>query len=152
VRHSSHRHSGSLTGLKAGAQLLLNAVSPSYHALGTLNGIALSLMSAIRAASPVIFSTIFAIGVRERILSGNLIWIPLISVGVILRFMLLERWIPENVRKRDELVMKGGSAKGVHSAEAEGLAEEGQSLIESSSKRPESKTVASNRQADFAGE
>ncbi|KAJ7593059.1 MFS general substrate transporter [Mycena floridula] len=66
-----------------GIQLALNAVSPSPVVLGTLNAIALTLVSATRAVSPALFSSIFATGIRYQIFGGYLIWAVLIVVTLI---------------------------------------------------------------------
>jgi MFS family permease len=55
-----------------GIQLALNAASPSQAVLGTLNGIALSANSGVRTFAPAAFSSLFAYGVRDQILSGYL--------------------------------------------------------------------------------
>ncbi|KAJ7153038.1 MFS transporter [Mycena crocata] len=65
-----------------GIQLALNAVSPSPLVLGTLNAIALTLLSATRAVSPVLFSSIFAAGIRHQVLGGYLVWAVLIGCTV----------------------------------------------------------------------
>ncbi|KAH7101570.1 MFS general substrate transporter [Auriculariales sp. MPI-PUGE-AT-0066] len=60
----------------AGVQLALNDASPTPLALGTLNGIAMSLASGVRAFTPGVFTALYAYGVSHRILNGYLgIWI-----------------------------------------------------------------------------
>ena len=74
-------------------QLALNDVSPSPQTLGTLNALALSLISGIRAFSPVLFNSIFAWGVRYQILNGYLVWyiMTILAAG----FTLAARWFPK---------------------------------------------------------
>ena len=64
-------------------QLALNNVSPSPLVLGTLNAIALTLTSAVRAVTPGAITPVFAVGVGKRILGGQLIWVVLIAVAAV---------------------------------------------------------------------
>lgn len=66
-----------------GIQLALNAASPSPAVLGTLNGIALSLMSGTRAFAPATFSSLFAFGVGHQILGGYLAMVILVILSVL---------------------------------------------------------------------
>lgn len=79
-------------------QLALNDVSPSPRTLGTLNAVALTLVSGIRAFSPAAFTSLFAEGVRKQILGGYLAWVVMIvlAVGLILAL----RWLPEKAEGR----------------------------------------------------
>ena len=63
-------------------QLALNDVAPSPAVLGTLNAIALAVMSGTRAVAPALFASLFATGVREQILGGYLVWVILIVMAV----------------------------------------------------------------------
>jgi len=84
-------------------QLALNDVSPSPATLGTLNALALTLVSGIRAFSPALFTSIFAIGVRERILGGHLVWVVMVMLAA--GFGVATRFLPENAEgkiKTDE--------------------------------------------------
>ncbi|EHY51962.1 hypothetical protein HRR83_003476 [Exophiala dermatitidis] len=74
-------------------QLVLNDVSPNPQVLGTLNAIALTLVSGIRAFSPALFASLFAASVRSRIWGGHLIWIPMVVLA--LGFTVVCRWVPE---------------------------------------------------------
>lgn len=61
------------------AQLALNDVAPSSHVLGTLNVIALAISSAIRSVSPGSSAALYAVGVRDQILKGHLIWAVVVN-------------------------------------------------------------------------
>lgn len=65
-----------------GVQLALNDISPTPAALGTLNAIALTCTSGIRAVIPALFSSLFAAGARSQALDGYLIWVILIVITV----------------------------------------------------------------------
>ncbi|EJT99023.1 MFS general substrate transporter [Dacryopinax primogenitus] len=79
-------------------QLVLNDITPSPHSLGTLNGLALSLSSAIRALGPVCITSLFAYGVKHQVWAGHLAWVGL--VGIALGFAGLLRWLPERCEGR----------------------------------------------------
>lgn len=68
--------------------------------LGTLNAIALTVSSAIRAIAPGAMSALYAVGVRGRILDGHLIWTVLIPLATVLG--VAARWLPEDEEKREE--------------------------------------------------
>jgi hypothetical protein len=53
-------------------QLAVNEASPSPELLGTLNGVALTIQPAVRAVTPTLFTSIYAAGVKKRILGGQL--------------------------------------------------------------------------------
>lgn len=73
-------------------QLALNDVSPTPQTLGTLNALALTFVSGLRAACPTGFTSIFAIGVKNQILWGYLAWAVMVAwaAGLILAM----RWLP----------------------------------------------------------
>jgi hypothetical protein len=77
----------------AGVQLALNDIAPTYASLGTLNAIALTVVSALRAFAPALFSSIFATGARMQLLNGYLVWLVLIILA--LAFTVAIRWLPE---------------------------------------------------------
>ncbi|EJU00550.1 MFS general substrate transporter [Dacryopinax primogenitus] len=79
-------------------QLALNDIAPSHLALGTLNGLALSLMSAVRAVTPATFASIFAFGIKHQILAGYLAWAVMIVTAV--GFIVVLRWLPEKAEGR----------------------------------------------------
>ncbi len=84
-------------------QLTLNDISPSPTALGTLNALALTLNSAIRAVAPALFASIFATGVRLQWVDGHLVWILLVLLG--LGLCVAVRWLP---RQAEGIVTKDG--------------------------------------------
>jgi hypothetical protein len=77
----------------AAVQLALNDIAPSPSTLGTLNALALTLVSAIRAVAPAAFSSIFATGVRNQIFDGHLVWVIMVSMALACIFVV--RWLPE---------------------------------------------------------
>ncbi|KAL7934960.1 major facilitator superfamily domain-containing protein [Trichoderma chlorosporum] len=87
-------------------QLALNDVSPNPHVTGTLNALAMTAASAIRSFVPGVSTVIFAIGVRNQILWGYLVWAILIPIAMSL--MIFVRWLPEDkqshklAREREE--------------------------------------------------
>ncbi|EXJ65363.1 hypothetical protein A1O7_01704 [Cladophialophora yegresii CBS 114405] len=76
-----------------GIQLVLNDVSPGPEVLGTLNAVALTLVSGLRAFSPALFASLFATSVRSGVLGGHVIWILMVCLAV--GFPFLSRWVPE---------------------------------------------------------
>ncbi|KAF2094371.1 MFS transporter [Rhizodiscina lignyota] len=81
-------------------QLCINDISPSGSSFGLLNSIALSLVSGLRAFAPVVFTSIFAIGVRSQVLGGQLIWVLLVAMAILFRFSL--KWLPEEAEGRPQ--------------------------------------------------
>ncbi|KAJ5690801.1 hypothetical protein N7462_005193 [Penicillium macrosclerotiorum] len=63
-------------------QLAINDVSPSPRVLGTLNALALTGVSALRAFCPALFTTLFALGARSQLAGAMLFgflclcWLP----------------------------------------------------------------------------
>jgi MFS family permease len=74
-------------------QLVLNDVTPTPAVLGTLNAVALTLVSGIRAFSPALFASLFATSVRSGVWGGHLIWILMVVLA--LGFTVVSRWVPE---------------------------------------------------------
>ncbi|KAK4167057.1 protein zinc induced facilitator-LIKE 1 [Cladorrhinum sp. PSN259] len=74
-------------------QLALNDVSPSPVTLGTLNAIALSVVSGVRAFSPALFASLFAVGVKTQWLDGYAFWVLMIAIA--LGFTLVSRYMPD---------------------------------------------------------
>lgn len=62
-------------------QLGLQEASPSRRILGTLNAVAETCSSLVRAVVPAVSTSIYAIGIRQQLLGGYLIWIVLILLG-----------------------------------------------------------------------
>lgn len=82
----------------AAIQLALNDIAPSPSTLGTLNALALTLVSGMRAVAPAAFSSIFATGVRNHIFDGHLVWAILVSMAV--AYIVHVRWLPEKAEGR----------------------------------------------------
>ncbi|KJX93931.1 major facilitator superfamily transporter like protein [Zymoseptoria brevis] len=66
----------------ASAQLLVNDTCPSPQETALINAISQTLNSAIRAVTPAIFTTVFALGTKYQILDGHLCWIALAAVAL----------------------------------------------------------------------
>ncbi|KAI1372827.1 MFS general substrate transporter [Hypoxylon crocopeplum] len=80
-----------------GVQLALNDVSPAPEALGTLNALALTITSGLRAFSPALFTSLFAVGVKKQIIWGYLVWVVLVVLGV--GFIASTMFLPEASEK-----------------------------------------------------
>ncbi|KAK5077067.1 hypothetical protein LTR64_005453 [Lithohypha guttulata] len=74
-------------------QLALNDVSPGPKTLGTLNALALTLVSGLRAFSPAAFTSLYAVGVSKQILKGYLAWVVMVVLAA--GFSVAVRWLPE---------------------------------------------------------
>lgn len=74
-------------------QLMLNDVAPSPQTVGTLNAIALTEMSGIRAVSPALFTSLFAVGARTQWLWGYSIWLVMIIMAT--AYTVVSRYIPD---------------------------------------------------------
>lgn len=77
----------------AGVQLALNDISPSHETLGTLNAVALSMSSGLRAFIPALSTATFAIGVNYNIADGQLFWI--VDVIIAAGFIGVLKYLPE---------------------------------------------------------
>ncbi|KAK1755377.1 major facilitator superfamily domain-containing protein [Echria macrotheca] len=74
-------------------QLALNDVSPSPAALATLNALALSLVTGVRAFAPAAFASLFAVGARTQWLWGYAIWVLLVALAC--GFTVVSRYLPD---------------------------------------------------------
>lgn len=81
-------------------QLALNDISPSKQVLGTVNALALTVNSAVRAVMPAAFTSIYALGVKWGGADGHLAWIILVSVAAALNFAVWR--LPEQAEGRPE--------------------------------------------------
>ncbi|KAK1833445.1 peptide/nitrate transporter-like protein [Podospora conica] len=79
-------------------QLALNDAAPSPRVLGTLNAVALTLSSAIRSVAPAATTALYAVGVRDQIFGGNLIWVVLVPLAAALGVAV--EWLPEKREPR----------------------------------------------------
>lgn len=75
-----------------GVQLALNDIAPSPTTLGTLNALALALVSGIRAVAPALFSSLCATGFKKQIFAGYFIWV--ILVALTLGYIVTIQWLP----------------------------------------------------------
>jgi hypothetical protein len=74
-------------------QLALNDIAPSPRVLGTLNALALTGSSGLRAFCPALFTSLFALGARTQLAGGYAIWILLVLVASGLS--LAAKFLPE---------------------------------------------------------
>ncbi|KAL2176043.1 major facilitator superfamily domain-containing protein [Thermothelomyces heterothallicus CBS 202.75] len=74
-------------------QLSVNDVSPSPLTLGTLNAVALSITSGLRAFSPALFAGLFAVGARTQLLWGHAIWVLMVAMALV--FTVISRFLPD---------------------------------------------------------
>jgi predicted outer membrane lipoprotein len=74
-------------------QLVLNDVCPAPEVLGSLNALALTIVSGLRAFCPALFASLFASSADSGILGGHLIWILMIVIAA--AFGIVVRWTPE---------------------------------------------------------
>jgi hypothetical protein len=83
-------------------QLALNDVSPSPATLGTLNALALAIVSGVRSFSPAAFASLYAIGARAQLLWGQAIWVLMVAMA--LGFTVMSRYMPDfdEMKKRRE--------------------------------------------------
>jgi hypothetical protein len=73
-------------------------MSPTPGSLGTINGMALSISSGVRAFTPALFLSIFAFGVGHQIVQGQLIWLVLAGVAMVFGAAIF--WLPEKASGR----------------------------------------------------
>lgn len=82
--------------MTAAVQLALNDICPSPDQLGTLNALSLTSVSAVRAFAPALFASLYAYGVRNQILGGQLVWVVLevmaASVLVVVSYLPEKAW------------------------------------------------------------
>lgn len=89
-------------------QLAINDITPNPQVLGTLNAVALTVNSGLRAVAPVAFTSIFATGVKLRWLDGHLCWVVIVVLAVLLNFTV--RLLPEKA-EGDLRKQKGAQAE-----------------------------------------
>jgi hypothetical protein len=99
-----------------GIQLVLNDVSPGPEVLGTLNAVALTLISGLRAFSPALFASLFATSVRSGVLGGHAIWILMVAIAT--GFTVASQWVPEP-RKEDSTHANGHAGANVSTEQDE---------------------------------
>ncbi|KAH7329467.1 major facilitator superfamily domain-containing protein [Stachybotrys elegans] len=75
-------------------QLAINDASPDTHVLGTLNALALTSSCAIRAVAPGVATALYAAGVSNNILWGQLAWVVLIPLSTL--FFAYLKWLPDD--------------------------------------------------------
>jgi hypothetical protein len=58
-----------------------------------VNGIALTIVSGLRAIAPALFASIFATGARTQVLGGYLVWLVLLIL--VISYAFVARFLPE---------------------------------------------------------
>ncbi|CAK7239944.1 MAG: hypothetical protein STHCBS139747_001379 [Sporothrix thermara] len=74
-------------------QLAVNDTAPSPQQLGTLNALALTGVSAIRAFTPALFTSLYAINARTQWLGGYAVWV--LMIGIALGYTVAARYLPD---------------------------------------------------------
>ncbi|CAK7274045.1 hypothetical protein SEPCBS119000_005969 [Sporothrix epigloea] len=74
-------------------QLAVNDTAPSPQLLGTLNALALTGVSAIRAFTPALFTSLYAINARTQLLGGYAIWVLMVLIA--LGYTVAARYLPD---------------------------------------------------------
>lgn len=74
-------------------QLAVNDVSPTPQVLGTLNALSLTLLSGVRAFSPALFGSLFAVGARTQWLGGYAIWVLMVALAA--GWTVVSRYLPD---------------------------------------------------------
>ena len=92
--------------LSACAQLCINDISPSSTVLATLNALALTVNSGVRAFAPIAGTSIFAAGIKWGWADGHLIWILLFVLALALNAAVW--WLPEEAEGRPKKVGSEG--------------------------------------------
>lgn len=73
-------------------QLCLNDVAPSPTTLATLNAVALTVNSGLRALAPVGMASLHAVGIKGGWVDGHLGWICLVAMASLMNVSV--RWLP----------------------------------------------------------
>ena len=83
-------------------QLAVNDVSPTPEVLGTLNAIALTEVSGIRAFSPAVFTSLFAVSAHTQWVWGYFVWVLMALLA--LAWTAMSRRLPDfdEIRKETE--------------------------------------------------
>ena len=71
----------------------MNDISPSPAVLGTLVAVNLTVQTGLRAFSPVLATSIFAVGVKWGFAHGHLAWFVLLILALLLNVAVL--YLPE---------------------------------------------------------
>ncbi|KAK4150275.1 major facilitator superfamily domain-containing protein [Chaetomidium leptoderma] len=87
-------------------QLALNDVSPTPATLGTLNSLALAIVSGVRSFSPALFTSLFAIGARTQLLEGYAIWVLMVAIA--LAFTAVSYHLPDYDEMKRQRERAGG--------------------------------------------
>lgn len=85
------------------------------------------MSAGIRAWTPALFTTLFAIGVRNHILYGQLIWV--IMIVIVLTLAISLRWLPKKAegkfnQKKHDAEQANGQVNGQANGEAGGQNDE----------------------------
>ncbi|KAJ5085167.1 hypothetical protein N7532_009938 [Penicillium argentinense] len=81
-------------------QLAINDIAPSPRFLGTLNALALTGSSGLRAFCPALFTSLFALGTRTQLVGGYAIWIFMFFLGAALS--ISAKYLPEPDARKEQ--------------------------------------------------
>ncbi|KAL1877342.1 hypothetical protein VTK73DRAFT_8715 [Phialemonium thermophilum] len=83
-------------------QLAVNDIAPDPTVLGTLNALALTGTSGIRAFAPALFTSLFAVGARTQWIFGYLFWAVMVALAIV--WTVMSRYLPDydEVRRQRE--------------------------------------------------
>jgi hypothetical protein len=84
----------------AAIQLAINDIAPSHETFGTLNAIVLACASGVRAVFPALSTSVYAIGVKYQIFGGQLFWVLLALIALVLRPIV--GYLPEKAQGRPQ--------------------------------------------------
>jgi len=76
----------------------VNDIAPTSTVLGTVNALALTVNSGVRAVAPIAGTSLFAVGVKLQWADGHLVWFVFLAAAVGLN--VLARFIPEKAQGR----------------------------------------------------
>ena len=98
-------------------QLFINDISPSPAVLGTVNALALTANSAVRAVMPVAATSVFYAGIKWGWADGHLVWFVLVAMA--LGLIVACAWIPEKAAGKPEGKQRGEEEDDGRGARAE---------------------------------
>ena len=68
----------------ASVQLLINDISPKPEVLATVQALALTVSSGVRAVAPALFTSIYASGIKLGWADGHLVWFVIVPIAALL--------------------------------------------------------------------
>ena len=80
--------------------MFITASAPSKNVLGAINGLGQTTASMARAVGPALATSLFAFSKEHNVLNGNAVYVVLILLSGILRW--LGSQLPDEIQDRDE--------------------------------------------------